>query len=110
MFIVHVHQLKQNYITPLHASHATYQSVAIFQVVFVKLTCKYISWNLRCMCCVDVKCANTYTAQAVINQTALSYLMMTSSNGNIFRDIGHLCWEFTCHRWIPRTNASDAEL
>ena len=34
--------------------------------------------------------------------------MMTSSNGNIFRVTGHLCWEFTGHRWIPRTKASDA--
>ena len=29
--------------------------------------------------------------------------MMTSSNGNIFRVTGHLCWEFSGHRWIPRT-------
>ena len=36
--------------------------------------------------------------------------MMTSSNGNIFRVTGHLCWEFTGHRWNPRTKASDAEL
>ena len=28
---------------------------------------------------------------------------MTSSNGNIFRATGHLCGEFTGHRWIPRT-------
>ena len=28
---------------------------------------------------------------------------MTSSNGNIFRSTGHLCGEFTGHRWIPRT-------
>ena len=31
-------------------------------------------------------------------------------NGNIFRVTGHLCGEFTGHRWIPRTKASDAEL
>ena len=36
--------------------------------------------------------------------------MMTSSNGNIFRVTGHLCGEFTSHRWIPRTKSSDAEL
>ena len=36
--------------------------------------------------------------------------MTTSSNGNIFRVTGHLCGEFTGHRWIPRTKASDAEL
>ena len=36
--------------------------------------------------------------------------MMTSSNGNIFRVTGHWCGEFTGHRWIPRTKASNAEL
>ena len=38
------------------------------------------------------------------------YVMMTSSNGNIFRVTGHLCGEFTGPRWIPHTKASDAEL
>ena len=37
-------------------------------------------------------------------------VMMTSSNGNIFRVTDPLCGEFTGHRWIPRTKASDAEL
>ena len=37
-------------------------------------------------------------------------VMMTSSNGNIFRVTGHLCGEFTDPRWIPHTKASDAEL
>ena len=40
----------------------------------------------------------------------VSGYMMTSSNGNIFRVIGHLCGEFTGLRWILRTKASDAEL
>ena len=31
-------------------------------------------------------------------------------NGNIVRVTGHLCGEFTGHRWIPRTKSSDAEL
>ena len=39
-----------------------------------------------------------------------STFMMTSSNGNIFRVIGPLCGEFTGHRGIPLTKASDAEL
>ena len=34
---------------------------------------------------------------------------MTSSNGNIFRVTGRLWGEFTGHRWIPLTKASDAE-
>ena len=29
---------------------------------------------------------------------------------NIFRVTGHLCGEFTGHRWIPLTKASEAEL
>ena len=36
--------------------------------------------------------------------------MTTSSNGNISHVTGHLRGEFTGHRWIPRTKASDAEL
>ena len=35
-------------------------------------------------------------------------LMMTSSNANIFRVTDPLCGEFTGHRWIPLTKASDA--
>ena len=35
--------------------------------------------------------------------------MMTSSDANIFRVTGPLCWEFTGHRWISLTKASDAE-
>ena len=35
---------------------------------------------------------------------------MTSSNGNIFRVTDLLCGEFTGHRWIPLTKASDAEV
>ena len=37
-------------------------------------------------------------------------IMMTSSNGNIFRVTGPLWGGFTGDRWIPLTNASDAEL
>ena len=36
--------------------------------------------------------------------------MTTSSNGNIFCVTGPLCGEFTGHRWIPCTKASDTEL
>ena len=41
---------------------------------------------------------------------SIKNVMMTSSNGNIFRVTGHLCGEFTGPRWIPHTKASDAEL
>ena len=36
--------------------------------------------------------------------------IMTSSNGNIFRITGHLCGDFTVHRSMPCTKASDTEL
>ena len=39
-----------------------------------------------------------------------SLYMMMSLNGNIFRVTVHLCGEFTDHRWIPSTKASDTEL
>ena len=36
-------------------------------------------------------------------QEYIPMIMMTSSNGNIFRVTGPLCVEFTGDRWIPRT-------
>ena len=50
------------------------------------------------------------TKHTPISPSSASYVMMTSLNGNIFRVTGPLCGEFTGHRWIPRTKASDAEL
>ena len=43
-------------------------------------------------------------------EIALGRIMMTSSNGKISRVTGPLCGEFTGHRRIPRTKASEAEL
>ena len=37
-------------------------------------------------------------------------IIMTSSNENIFRVTGPLLGEYTGHRWIPLTKASDAEV
>ena len=39
-----------------------------------------------------------------------NHFRMTSSNENTFRVTGHLCGEFTGHRWIPHTKTSDVEL
>ena len=36
-------------------------------------------------------------------------ILMTSSNGSIFRVTSSLCGEFTGHRWILHTKASDGE-
>ena len=46
----------------------------------------------------------------ILHPTTHCKFMMTSSNGNIFHVTGPLCGEFTGHRWIPLTRASDAEL
>ena len=45
-----------------------------------------------------------------IDPRVFAICMVTSSNGNIFRVAGLLCGEFTSHRLIPHTKASDAEL
>ena len=37
-------------------------------------------------------------------RTKYKIIMVTSSNGNVFRVTGHLCGEITGDRWIPRTN------
>ena len=65
------------------------------------------------------KSHNVYTFRCVVRfstpqevRTRCSFQvfnMMTSSNGIIFRITGPLCGEFTGHRWIPRTKASEAE-
>ena len=43
----------------------------------------------------------------VYNMLWKAFCMLMSSNGNIFRVTGLLCGEFTGHRWIPLTKASD---
>ena len=66
--------------------------------------CEYPHWNIV---------SNEHSLKsgdAYIRQGTGSSFMMTSSNGNIFRVTGPLCGEFTGHRWIPSTKASDAEL
>ena len=52
-----------------------------------------------------------WNVTAVTRSILLSLTKVTSEmqpvtiiNGNIFRVTGHLCGEFTGHRWIPRTN------
>ena len=54
----------------------------------------------------------TYAAHLTLATPWTKYLqiMMTSSNGSIFRVTGPLCGEFTGPRWIPLTKASNTEL
>ena len=56
----------------------------------------------------NIRRSTAYTKLAGGNQVPLLRrvskivsIMMTSSNGNIFRVTGHLCGEFTGPRWIP---------
>ena len=55
------------------------------------------SWHLKS--CTSIICNSLLTL----------IIIMTSSNGNIFGVTGQLCGEFTGHRWIPLTKASDAD-
>ena len=60
---------------------------------------------------VDSKCFDrSVSSRDHYLTTTGAVVMMTSSNGNIFRVTGHLCGKFTGPRWISRTKASDAEL
>ena len=59
-------------------------------------------------CC---ECCGTHTGIYLWPLPCWIYsIRITLSNGNIFRVTGPLCREFSGHRGIPVTNASDAEL
>ena len=51
-----------------------------------------------------------YRRMSHLYDTSQVRIMITSSGWDIFRVTGILCGEFTGHRWIPRTKASDADL
>ena len=69
-------------------------------------------------CLLYFECKILLLVYEYINKLAAVYLyvwlqqtqpMMTSSNGSTYCVTGLLCGEFTGHRWIPHTKASDAE-
>ena len=62
--------------------------------------CKQSWWRLKARCLQSDRAC----------ETTVNDLMMTSSNGNDFRVTGPLCGEFTGHRWIHQTKASDTVL
>ena len=80
--------------------------------------CDLKTWPVICFvaqCCVWLR----FILGLVVAITDCSFLFLeiilifhlltrTSSNENIFRVTGPLCGEFTGHRWIPLTKASDA--
>ena len=69
----------------------------------------HILWNMHCFV---LFCYGGLLGLLYIRGSHMGNgkFMMTSSNVNIFRATGHLCGEFTGHRWITHTKASDAVL
>ena len=63
-----------------------------------------LSWNSWGRLC------DTGAASACLNHIKVALLHDDVTNENIFRITGHLSGEFTGHRWISLTNASDTEL
>ena len=73
----------------------------------MNLTCTKLVFNkqfTRVECNIDfLRNGNIITASRASGQVTFVCLLfiMTSSKGNISRVTGHLCGEFTGHRWIP---------
>ena len=126
---VHVYIVAQIMRCELHHGHATYPITTWNLCVPLKLHSElrfidmYSSSNFHSVSTISIQYPSFYrqisTQQPALlstqhpgkkDQSGVSFSMMTSSNGNIFRVTGHLCGEFTGPRWIPRTQASDAEL
>ena len=67
------------------------------QYLWTVLRYRFFAWNVHML---------ERTLAKIVSGKERHIIMMTSSNGNIFRVTGHLCGDFTGHR----TKASDAEL
>ena len=85
-------------------SYPTINRIGLQQLLiynFIQISPGPLNWKLTSQC---------WSLAPTVITLCFVELMMTSSNGNIFRVTGHLCREFTGPRWIPRTKTSDAEL
>ena len=71
------------------------------QKIKVKLLCNYHHFKKYR--------SNTYAIIYSLKSPKLRQFIMKSSKGGAFRVTSPLCGEFTGHRWIPLTKASDAE-
>ena len=109
----------------LRVQNVSMRPVEEYYIVAHKYVCDTGKWIILCEC---INNASHYTfacrltngwillsfKRRWINGYAIQYMpgnnVMTSSNGNIFRVTGHLCGEFTGHRWIPPSKASDADI
>ena len=67
------------------------------------------TWYILLHLCPNIN-AGSVSLWYMLGHVWITMFVMTSSNGHIFHVTGTLCGEFTGHRWIPRTKASDAEL
>ena len=74
--------------------------MSLSRITFPDRECRLAAWFVKIVCKWQPFCLGS----------TCHFLMMTSSNGNIFCVTGHLCGEFTGLRWIPRTKASEADL
>ena len=75
-----------------------------------KFLCIYIFSACDCYQYIYGKTSQFVSYSTLLRCHKWRYIIMTSSNRNIFRITGHLWGEFNGPRWIPRTKASDAEL
>ena len=78
---------------------------SLFKRFFILRQIDLIRSTLLSICEEDLTSREPFTWKCYIG-----IIMTTSSNGNSVRVTGPLCEEFTGHRWIPLTKASDAEL
>ena len=91
----------------INIPYVYYTWVTRIYIKYFSFVQQFITYNTGLK--LHIKCNSPENWNYMIPQIRL-YLMMASSNGNIFRVTGLLCGEFTSHRWISRTKASDAEL
>ena len=82
---------------------------AFLSKAFIRHTAAYKQRTLHIFCSQMLR-TNIPGVWLLNIRSIIAHYMMTSSNGNIFRVTGPFWGESTGHRWIPLTNASDAEL
>ena len=83
----------------------------LMELINLAVKCMFIMRHFQQPLMNILSATNTFSLINVFTRYCRYLLiMMTSSDGNIFRVTGLLCGEFTGHRWIPHTKASDAEL
>ena len=101
-----------NYVLGIFLKKVNNHFATIFQFTQWCQNGRFCVWErLFENCCIVFQIWVIFVPKHPINtRPALVQIMMTSSNGTIFRVTGPLCCQFTGHRWIPHTKASDAEL